>query len=62
MEIDRIRKALNEKGYHVSFGIAVHEKGQSGLNMRELVNEAEINMFAEKREFYRQSENDRRHR
>ena len=59
-EIDRLRQALDEKGYHVSFGTAVREKAQDGLNMQELVNEAETNMFAAKRLFYRQPGNDRR--
>ena len=61
-EMDRMRQALSKKGYHVSFGIAAREKAQGKLNVRELVNEAETNMFAAKREFYRQSGNDRRSR
>ena len=61
-EIERIKQDLDKKGYHVSFGTAVHEKAQGDLDMRELVNEAERNMFAAKREFYRQSQNDRRSR
>ena len=61
-EMDRLSQALSKKGYHVSFGIAVRKKAQGELNMRELVNEAETNMFAAKREFYRQSGNDRRSR
>ena len=62
-EIERMWQALNEKGYNVSFGIAVHKKqAQSDLDMRDLVREAERDMFASKREFYRQSGNDRRSR
>lgn len=61
-EIDRLTRALEEKGYHVSFGFAVHEKAQGELNMHEMINEAEINMFAAKRKFYRQSGIDRRSR
>ena len=61
-EIDRLSRSLQEKGYHVSFGTAAHEKSQGEVNMRELVNTAEINMFAAKREFYRQAGNDRRRR
>ena len=61
-EIDRMRRGLDSKGYHVSFGIAVREKAQDGLNMQELVNEAESRMFAAKRAFYRRTENDRRER
>ena len=61
-EVSRLRHALDEKGYHVSFGTAVHEKAQGDLNMHALVGEAEINMFAAKRLFYRQSGHDRRSR
>ena len=61
-EIDRLKRALSKKGYHVSFGTAVHEKSQGEMNMVEIVNEAENNMFAAKREFYRRAENDRRSR
>lgn len=61
-EIDRLRRALAQKGYHVSFGMAVREKAQGELNMVELVKEAEIQMFADKREFYWQHEHDRRRR
>lgn len=62
LEIDRLKQTLHQKGYHVSFGTAVREKTQGELNMQEMVNEAENNMFAAKREFYRQSGNDRRRR
>lgn len=62
VEIFRLRKALDEKGYHISFGTAVGEKAQGEMDMQELVNEAEASMFAAKRLFYRQSENDRRSR
>lgn len=61
-EINRLGQALDEKGYHVSFGTAAREKAQGDLDMQALVNEAEANMFAAKRQFYRQSENDRRSR
>lgn len=61
-EIDRLTRALDTKGYHVSFGTAVRERAQGEMNMRELVSEAETNMFAAKQEFYRRSENDRRSR
>ena len=61
-EIDRLSRALQKKGYHVSFGIAVREKAQGELNMYELVKEAETNMFAAKEEFYSQSGNNRRSR
>ncbi len=61
-EIERLSQALSQKGYHVSFGIAECEKAQDELNMRELVSEAESKMYAEKQEFYRKSENDRRNR
>ena len=61
-EIDRLRQALDAKGYHVSFGTAARDKAQGDLNAQELVNEAEVNMFDAKRQFYRQSGNDRRSR
>jgi diguanylate cyclase (GGDEF)-like protein len=61
-EIDQLRRLLSQKGYHVSFGIATHENAQGEPNMRDIVNAAEIDMFADKREFYRRSENDRRSR
>lgn len=61
-EIDRMTQALAEKGYHVSFGMAFHEKGQGDLDMDELVRTAENNMFSAKRDFYRQPEHNRRNR
>ncbi len=61
-EIDRMKQDLDSKGYHVSFGIAVRGKAQGKMDMQEMVNEAESNMFANKREYYRQSGNDRRSR
>ena len=62
VEIYRLKQSLDEKGYHVSFGTAVREKAQGEIDMRALVNEAEINMFAAKRLYYRESGNDRRSR
>ena len=53
---------MSQKGYFVSFGIATHEKSQGKPNMRDIVNEAEVDMFADKRKFYLRSENDRRSR
>ncbi|MBR4656839.1 MAG: diguanylate cyclase [Oscillospiraceae bacterium] len=61
-ELDRIRQELNEEGYHVSFGLSVQDKTQGALNMRELLKAAESSMFSDKREFYRQPENNRRGR
>ncbi len=61
-EIDQILQSLKKQNYHVSFGTAVHEKNQGTLNMQDLVKEAENNMFAAKRNFYRQAQNDRRNR
>lgn len=61
-EVDRLQRELEDKGYHVSFGIAVRQKTQDGLDMRELVSEAETGMFAAKQAFYRRAENDRRER
>jgi GGDEF domain-containing protein len=57
-----MRQALSKKGYQVSFGFATHEKTQGEMNIHQLVNEAEINMFAAKRDFYRQPEHNRRNR
>ncbi len=62
LEVDQLRRSLSQKGYHVSFGIAMCEKAEDIIDMRDLVNEAEANMFADKREFYIRSENDRRSR
>lgn len=62
LEIEQLRQALDEEGYHVSFGIAVRQKAQGELNMRDVVNDAESNMFVAKQEFYCRSENDRRSR
>ena len=61
-EVERISRDLEKEGYHVSFGIAVQHKMLGELNMRELVKEAENNMFSAKREFYRQPEHNRRSR
>ena len=60
--VDQLKGQLSKKGYHVSFGIALREKAQGSLDTYALVNEAEKNMFEDKREFYRQSKNDRRSR
>ena len=62
VEVNRLRETLDEKGYHVSFGTAVRGKAQGHLNMHELVSEAEADMFAAKRLFYRQPGHDRRSR
>ena len=62
VDIDRLKRILAEKGYHVSFGTAVRRKAQGEPDMNLLVKEAEKNMFADKREFYRQSKNNRRNR
>ena len=61
-ELDRMRQELDAKGYHVSFGVAVHEKTQDALDMCEIVREAENAMFSEKKEFYSQPEHNRRDR
>ena len=62
LEVDQLRRLLSQKGYHVSFGIAAREKAQGEIDMRDLVNEAETSMFADKHEFYSKSENNRRSR
>ena len=61
-EVELLKQRLEQEGYHVSFGIALREKAQGSFNVYELVNEAERTMFAAKREFYRQTKNDRRSR
>ena len=61
-EVDRIRQELSGKGYHVSFGIAVHGKEQGPFNMQEIVREAENAMFSAKQEFYSQPDHNRRDR
>lgn len=61
-EIERMRQALAQKGYYVSFGIAEREKEPGAFPMSELIREAENGMYAAKREFYRQPEHNRRNR
>ena len=61
-EIDRIRQELAREKYHVSFGMSVQEQTRGKTNMAELIKEAENNMFAAKKEFYRQPEHNRRNR
>ena len=62
-ELDRIRQELSGKGYHVSFGMAVHVKEHGDdFHMQDFVREAENAMFAAKREFYRQPDHNRRSR
>lgn len=56
----QITSALAAQGYHVSIGVACHEK--AGIDMLELVREAEKNMFLEKQNYYQQLGNDRRKR
>ena len=57
---DFVDRELEKIGWHVSFGMAAHEMAQGTPDMDELVKQAESNMFAAKREFYRQSAHDRR--
>lgn len=61
-EVCRLKQELDEKGYSISIGTAVREKAQGGLDIYELVSEAETNMSAAKQLFYRQSGHDRRSR
>lgn len=61
-ELEKIREELFKKGYHVAFGVAVREKTDSRINMHEIVKEAESNMYAAKKEFYLQPENNRKTR
>ena len=58
--VDRMSRELDKRGWHVSFGMAAHEMAQGAPDMDELVKQAESDMFAAKREFYRQSAHDRR--
>ncbi len=60
--VRQLKQDLAGKGYHVSFGTAVRDKAQDSMSMNDIVNEAESNMFADKREFYRQVGRDRRSR
>ena len=62
LEIDRMKQDLARKDYHISVGVAVGEKAQGELKMYALVSEAEASMFADKRAFYLQAQNDRRSR
>lgn len=61
-EVHRIARELEGQGYHVSFGMAAQFKAEGELNMRELIREAENNMFLAKQEFYHQPEHNRRNR
>ncbi len=61
-KMEQIRQELSDKGYHVSFGIAVREKEQGPIDMNEIVKEAEDAMFLAKRDFYRRPEHNRRNR
>jgi GGDEF domain-containing protein len=61
-ELDVMTQNLAKKGYHVSFGTSSREKSQGTLNMDALVREAEDAMYAAKRDFYRQTQHDRRSR
>ena len=56
----QISKVLVALGYHVSIGASCQEK--AGLDMTELVREAETDMFREKQIYYQQFEHDRRQR
>ena len=60
--VDKMRQSLADMGYNVAFGVAACEMKNGTPDMFELIKEAEMNMFAEKQEFYRQGENDRSHR
>lgn len=62
LEIGRISRELAGENYFVSFGTAVRDKGPEGVDITELVKEAENNMFDAKREFYRNPKFNRRNR
>ena len=61
-ELERMQQELDAKGYRISFGFAQQDKAQGPIDMYQLVKEAEKNMFAAKREYYRRPENNRRNR
>ena len=61
-EISHIKQELGQKGYHVSIGTSFRLREKEGIDMNEMVSEAESCMFSDKREFYSHSENDRRSR
>ncbi len=61
-EINQMSRELEQKGYYVSFGFAAHEAAQGEFDMREIIKEAESNMFAAKREYYRDKDNTRTNR
>ena len=61
-EIRKIEEELDKKGYHISFGVASQSKSEGGINMVELVKEAEDNMFSVKKDFYSRPENARNSR
>ncbi len=61
-EIEQMGQALAGKGYYVSFGTAVCEKGAGAFDMQELVKEAENAMYAAKHSFYCQPGHNRRNR
>ena len=62
LEVEQIAQELDRKRYHVAFGVAVQDRSQGDIDMRELVKEAEDNMFSAKRDFYRRPEHNRRSR
>ena len=61
-EIEEIKEKLDKQGYHVAFGSSVYQVSEGKLEMYELVKSAENKMFAAKKEFYSESENDRENR
>ena len=61
-EIDQMSRDLAQKGYYVSFGFSAREINQDEFDMREMVKEAEGNMFEAKKEYYRKLDNNRTNR
>lgn len=61
-DLEKITQELNNEGYHISFGISVRDKTDGSMDIQELVEEAEHNMYTAKREFYSQSGRKRRSR
>lgn len=61
-DIERITQNLDKEGYHISFGISVWDKTEGNMDVQELVEEAEHNMYSVKREFYSRSGSEQRNR
>jgi diguanylate cyclase (GGDEF)-like protein len=61
-DIERMDRILKDEGFFVSFGMATREKANGSIDMDEVVNEAESDMYASKRAYYADAAHDRRGR